>query len=76
MFDIFLFEQLDFEEEEIFKTLINLYLDVQKEEGKKNIEKVLEFYVQKNLKSPKNKENFSKNISNLKLYLSVFTYES
>jgi hypothetical protein len=49
---------------------------VQKEENKKDLEKVLEFYIQKNLKSPKNKENFSKNISNLRLYLSVFTYES
>lgn len=37
---------------------------------------MLEFYVQKNLKLPKNKENFSKNITNFKLYLSVFTYES
>lgn len=37
---------------------------------------MLEFYVQKNLKSSKNKENFSKNIFNLRLYLSVFTYES
>jgi hypothetical protein len=71
-----LFEQLDFEEEEIFKTLLNLYHDVQKEENKKDLEKVLEFYIQKNFKSQKNKENFSKSISNFRLYLSVFTYES
>lgn len=67
---------MDFEEEETFKSLIKLYKISHEEETNHSITKSFEFYLHKNIKSPKIKSTFSKNLENLKLFLSIFTYET